>query len=370
MRRERPDKLNLEYDDIVEQSLIDGGARLPLANQLEVIRTNSMTLAIGLILLFGIIYLANVIESSGTATARRAFNWVLLLLNLPLFLLGLALLLIPPDQLQAADLGMNLSVFRPAGLALLLTAIWGLLATLPEARRLYARMIPIDPHSPVHTLALILAGYLIGNSVLTLTQGGLEGLAETSTAASLVEVVASEMLYAAVGIAGVGLFVRRDGWKILSRLALEKPTARQLWHGLRWVGLLLVLQWLTGLLFLLLDPEQAEILEDLNSLLLSNMDTVGEWFILALAAGVGEEILFRGALQPVFGLWVTSFIFALAHIQYGFTPATILVFGIGIVLGLVRDRYNTTTAIWVHFVYNFALGMLTLLAPYLESAAT
>ena len=347
-----------------------GDGRLPPAKQFEATRTDTMTLAIGLILLFGLIYLANVIESSGTDTARRGFNWVLLLLNLPLFLLGLALLLIPPDQLQGADLGINLSLFRPAGLVLLLTAIWGLLATLPEVRRLYARLIPIDPRSPVHTLALILAGYLIGNSMLTLTQGGLEGLIETSAAASLLEVVASELLYAAVGIAGVGLFVRRDGWKVLSRLALEKPTARQLWHGLRWVGLLLILQWLTGLLFFVLDPEQAEILDDLNTLLLSNMNTVGDWFILALAAGIGEEILFRGALQPVFGLWVTSFIFALAHIQYGFTPATVLVFGIGVVLGVVRDRYNTTTAIWVHFVYNFALGLLTLLTPYLESLAT
>ena len=36
---------------------------------------------------------------------------------------------------------------------------------------------------------------------------------------------------------------------------------------------------------------------------------------IALAAGFGEELLFRGALQPVAGVWVTSFLFVLAHIR-------------------------------------------------------
>jgi membrane protease YdiL (CAAX protease family) len=71
----------------------------------------------------------------------------------------------------------------------------------------------------------------------------------------------------------------------------------------------------------------------------------------------------------VLGLWPTAFIFAIAHIQYGFTAATVLIFAIGVALGLVRRRYSTTTAIFVHFSYNFISGILVLLAPYLESLA-
>ena len=41
---------------------------------------------------------------------------------------------------------------------------------------------------------------------------------------------------------------------------------------------------------------------------------------LGLAAGIGEETLFRGALQPRFGLLITSLLFALLHSQYGITP--------------------------------------------------
>src|SRR5712691_11790561 len=38
---------------------------------------------------------------------------------------------------------------------------------------------------------------------------------------------------------------------------------------------------------------------------------------ISLSAGIGEEILFRGALQPIVGLWWTSSIFTLAHFGSG-----------------------------------------------------
>ena len=329
-----------------------------------------MDLLLGLLLLFSLIFLANATESRNSAGLRRAFNWILLLINLPIFLLGLALLLVPPQQLEATQLNLPFSAYRPAGLVLLLSAVWGLLVTLSETRRLLARWLRLDPGSAVHALALVLAGYLVGNSVVTLTQGGLEGLEATSSPASIFDVVASELLYATAGLAGVGIFIRREGWKLLDRLGLQIPSGVHLRQSMRWVLLLIALQWLTGAIFVLLDPEQAETLDNLNTLLLGNIDTVGEWFVLALSAAIGEEILFRGAIQPVFGLWATSLLFALAHIQYGFTLATVLVFAIGVALGLIRQRYNTTIAIFVHFAYNFFLGLLALLAPYLEQFAT
>jgi membrane protease YdiL (CAAX protease family) len=69
---------------------------------------------------------------------------------------------------------------------------------------------------------------------------------------------------------------------------------------------------------------------------------------VSLSAGVGEELLFRGALQPRFGLVLTSLLFAVGHAHYGLSPATVEVFVIGLVLGLVRRRINTTTCIVIH----------------------
>ena len=38
---------------------------------------------------------------------------------------------------------------------------------------------------------------------------------------------------------------------------------------------------------------------------------------ISLSAGIGEEILFRGALQPILGVWWASFIFTVAHFRSG-----------------------------------------------------
>jgi membrane protease YdiL (CAAX protease family) len=79
---------------------------------------------------------------------------------------------------------------------------------------------------------------------------------------------------------------------------------------------------------------------------------------IGLAAGLGEETLFRGALQPRFGLALTAIFFALVHSNYGITLSTVIVLLLGIVLGWLRLRYNTSTAMITHAVYNMTLGLL------------
>ncbi len=314
--------------------------------------------------------LANLALVRNDPSLRQLLNVLLLLLNLPVFFAGLMMLFVQPEMLSDAGLGLVIADTRPIGISLLVMAIWGTLVTLPEVRRWLSRVMPLDPESPVHVLALVCVGYLVGSSLLSLGLGGLESLAETATAASIIDVIMSQLLFLLAGLAGVGLVIRRDWRKALDRLGLERPTLRQLIGGLGWVVVLVIMQSIVGAIWLALNPEEATLLEEINTLLLGEMDTVWEWFLLAAAAALGEEILFRGALQPVFGLWFTAFIFAFAHVQYGFTVATLFLFVVGIVLGIVRRRSNTTTAIYVHFCYDFALGVLVLLAPYLESFAT
>jgi hypothetical protein len=322
--------------------------------------------------IIGIILLANVLVVRGRSKEQAAFNWILLLLNLPILFISLVFLFIPLDLLgqMLAALNPDFSYLRSAGFILLLTAVWGILVTLPFVRRGLARIMPLDPGSSVHTLALIMTGYLIGQSALALSQGGLDGLAETAIPTSIALFVISELLFAVVALFGVGFLVRRNGKLLATRLGLEKPTARHLLIGVGWIILLVVLQAIAGIAWALLNPEQAEIMDSLNSLLLSNIDTIWEWFILALAAGVGEELLFRGALQPVFGLGFTAVIFAVVHIQYGFSPILLFIVFLAIILGLIRRYYNTTIAIFVHVGYDFTLGLLALLAVYLEQFIT
>jgi uncharacterized protein len=328
------------------------------------------------LLLIGLIILANVLVVRQKAVEIRLFHWALFALNLPFLFMGLVLIALPADVLAEMNEAVGLSIrdTAPFGLVLILAAGWGLTAALFPVRRLIARVVPIDPGSPVHTLALVMTGYLIAQGGLALSQGGLEGLTEMAEPASLGFFVLSEALFAVVALFGVGFVVRRNGRELLQRLGLVRPSPIQLVIGSGWIVALVIMQAFAGAVWALSNPEQAEIVEGLNTVLLQNMDTVWKWLILALAAGIGEEILFRGALQPVFGLLGTSIVFALVHVQYGFTPVMLVIVFLALILGHIRRRHNTTTAIFVHAGYNFILGLLALLAaylePYLEQLAT
>ena len=318
--------------------------------------------------IFSIIILANVIDASDTLSGHQWFDHFMLVINLILIFLGGAFFLITPETLSTfVTLAVALEP-QAIGLTLLFIGIWGTLVSFQAVRRLITIAIPIQSTSAVHTLTLVLVGYLVGNTLLTVLLGGLEELAETTVSASIFDVILQQALFALLGILGVGLFVRRTGADLWQRLGLERPSIAQLWLGLRWIGGLLVLQWLIGAIWYLFDPVQSELVEGISNELLAGFDTVGEWFILAMAAGIGEEVLFRGALQPVLGLPLTAVLFAVSHVQYGITPVTFAILIIGFALGFIRQRTNTTVAIFVHFGYNFVLGLLALLAQWLETA--
>jgi uncharacterized protein len=95
--------------------------------------------------------------------------------------------------------------------------------------------------------------------------------------------------------------------------------------------------------------------------------SIGQFAMVAVLAGVGEELLFRGALQsilgnwttPVIGLMITSLLFGLAHalskLYFAFAVA------VGAFLGWMTLRYNDLVAPMVaHGVYDFlALAYLS-----------
>lgn len=66
----------------------------------------------------------------------------------------------------------------------------------------------------------------------------------------------------------------------------------------------------------------------------------GDLVMLALASGSAEELLFRGALQPWLGLWITSLIFGAVHFvpNKALLPWTIWAGVMGVLLGLVHEH--------------------------------
>ena len=318
--------------------------------------------------ILALILAANLIAARGGERGRIAFNLFLFIANLVLLITGIGLRFLPPDALAMPEMGLQLLDQGLGSATLIGMGLWGMLVSLKPVRQWLGRVLPsLDPESPVHTLALVIVGYLMGNAAFSVSPGALDALAEAEIEATLFDVLAQQFVFVLAAFIGVGLLTRRDGTALNERLGLQRPTRSQIWTGVRWMLFFVVLQACIGSLWALFDAARVEQLSGINESLLGDFDTVWEWFLLAAGAGLGEELLFRGAMQPIFGILPTSLIFAVSHVQYGLTPATLVVFLLSVVLGIIRKRSNTTVAILVHAGYNFILGLMSLLALYLES---
>lgn len=253
-----------------------------------------------------------------------------------------------------------------AALAGLISWFGARVVASPETRRLIRERLGsgYDPDSPVHTAAVVLCLMFLSATFGQLVLGGgLSGLAQSFDDISSSSLVFQAVLMVVAALLGVGLAIRRTLPQALERLGLRLPTGQDLRWGIG-AGLLLVLALMVmSNIWALLAPieqinEQSAAAEGLSRA----FGTLPLAFLLAATAAVGEEVLFRGALQPVFGLWATGIFFALVHMQYTLTPASLIILVIGLGFGWVRQRQSTTAAILAHFVYNFVIQMIAIWA--------
>ncbi len=81
---------------------------------------------------------------------------------------------------------------------------------------------------------------------------------------------------------------------------------------------------------------------------------------ISFCAGVGEETLFRGVLQPLFGIWITSLFFVAIHGYLHPTNWRISIYGIYLtlvigVIGYLTELLGLCTAIIAHMVIDIIL---------------
>ncbi len=111
--------------------------------------------------------------------------------------------------------------------------------------------------------------------------------------------------------------------------------------------------------FIINRPPVSEILHDfyivdmVSKLKLSRFDRIQ----LSAFAGVGEELLFRGAIQPLLGIWITSFIFIGIHGYFKFTSVGhmlfgLTMFGLSMLLGYLFEYSGLIAAMSAHAVYD------------------
>jgi membrane protease YdiL (CAAX protease family) len=83
--------------------------------------------------------------------------------------------------------------------------------------------------------------------------------------------------------------------------------------------------------------------------------TAGQALLLAALSAAGEELLFRGAMQPSLGLWLTSLVFALLHFpgRLRLWPWTLSAGLLGLGFGFIAERSaHLGGPLLAHFIIN------------------
>lgn len=170
------------------------------------------------------------------------------------------------------------------------------------------------------------------------------------------------LMYNGIGLvmlsfAGVGAFISRSPRECLKRLGIVKPKPA---HFI--VALLIVFG--TFLYDYMWSQIAGGMHQDLGAKLAqynSGTFMAGGGMVAslvlalttALCAGIGEETLIRGAIQPAFGIVPAGILHGALHGQFAHTPFFIVEIAYwSCLMGIVRKYTNTTTTIIGHAGYN------------------
>lgn len=279
---------------------------------------------------------------------RSAFVGLYLLFGIPAVLLGsvaLAQVLVgtPEDGVLVLLLGLGLG-----------------LPLLRPVRRLLARVMPMDPDSPVDMAGLCVIlfalAWLVGPDASSTPMQDVDSV-------GTFELVLQVVLYLVLAYAAVGVWFARSLRAATERLGIAWPTWRTIGAALGGLAVGMAVTLLINGIGMVLQPGVAAELDAVTEELTAEVQNPAGALLLGVSAGVGEEAIFRGALQPRFGIVATSVVFSLLHTQYGLNFAVVGIFGLSVVLGVLRQRFGTTAAMITHALFNFLVVLAQTYAP-------
>jgi hypothetical protein len=226
------------------------------------------------------------------------------------------------------------------------------LASRPLADALARAMFRGEPARTRRlTARLVVMALLLPPAALPLVPAMLASVASSGASLADASSLTAQLLgELAIAFAGVGLFVRRDWRAVRERLGLTAMRPRDLLFVVAGLAAAMALNsgsdWLEHRAFPALWQQDSN-----TTRLIAGQLSLATSLLLGVSAGVGEEITVRGALQPRLGIVLSALVFACGHVQYTwFGMATVGL--LGMVLGTIRARSNTTTAIVVHLLYD------------------
>ncbi len=240
----------------------------------------------------------------------------------------------------------------------LLTGIGIGLPLIRPFRAMLARVMPFDPDSAADMTGLsILLGTAIYFGGTSLNSGANIDVSSVSAT----ELVSQALTFVFIAYFGVGFLINRGLSGATERLGLEAISGRQFLRAVLLVLGLFAVTILASALTYVFEPNLDKQIQQNLGTMTQNLTSFGGALLLGISAGVGEEILFRGAVQPRYGNVFTSLVFASLHVQYGFSLTILGIFLVSILLGLERRRVNTTASMVTHVVYDVLAVLFSML---------
>jgi membrane protease YdiL (CAAX protease family) len=294
---------------------------------------------------YGLVYWAHRAKNAD----RSAYVGLYLLFGLPgglLTVAGAALLVNGADGGWLA-LGIGLGLGLPL---------------LKQFRMALARVTPMNPDSPVDfsglAILLAMAAYLIYTLIFLPPENGDSGETVMSAGATITSLIINVAAFVALAYVAVGYRISRSGREATERLGLRLPNLQAIAVGLAAVVPAFMFSIGGSLLTQWLQPDVVDRLEETITEMTSSVQNPIGAVILGLSTGIGEEVLFRGAIQPRYGIVIASLFWSLLHVQYELTWVVAGLFAMGIILGLIRKHFGTTAAIITHAVYNAIIVLI------------
>lgn len=257
--------------------------------------------------------------------------------------------------------GAERIAYAAAIAAVVVAGVAGVALCVPLFRRVLGREVRSRFWAdPVVVFALWLAVLVLANNVVSFLIFTVESDVTSLFPDGRVSpglLVSSQLPFVIVAVMGVGFLVRRNLRETLARLGYGGISLKQLGVVALFVVGALAASFGTDALFRLVQPDLYQQVGELSDALfspvgLSPLSAILFALLIGIGAGLGEETLFRGAVQPVFGIVFTSIIFASMHIQYGPSLLLVYIFVLSVGLGYLRKRINTTASFLAHASYN------------------
>jgi len=268
----------------------------------------------------------------------------------------------PPQAAAAAGLAVVL-VLVSLGVSVITLA--------PASRSLVDRALPLDPDELTSKVALASVVFFALAFLIPLAVLGEPPLLKMVTALESEKTTQKQLLaqtfyplmwLVPCALLSVGYGINRTARQAAERLGLTGTRAHYVAMGLlTGIFLVAVIHFISPPLDELWKAAGFPVTDEgaVEKLFSRYMTPLGV-VALSVSAGVGEELAFRGVLQPRLGVWLTNLLFCSLHAWQYNLDGLVVIFAVGLVMALIRKQYNTVSAVLAHASYDLGLCVIIL----------